>query len=57
MCYQLGTSKELGTGTKCAYVGIIVLSFLGSLTWVKKLSIGFSKHLKKKFMGSKKKEA
>ena len=57
MIRGLVSSTALSNATKGAWVTLIILSFLASLLWVKKLTIGFSKFLKKKIFGAPKKKA
>mmetsp|Transcript_12494 Transcript_12494/g.35090 ORF Transcript_12494/g.35090 Transcript_12494/m.35090 type:complete len:299 (+) Transcript_12494:137-1033(+) len=54
MCMGLATSEALSPATKYTWVFLIVGSYLGSLTWVYKLSVGFAKHLRKRIFGVKK---
>jgi hypothetical protein len=56
MCAKLMASESLENMTKYMWVTMITLAFLGSLIWVKKLTLGFGKHLLKKVFGSGKAE-
>lgn len=57
MCSKLMASESLEDVTKYMWVTMITLAFAGSLIWVKKLVIGFGKHLYKRVFGSSKARA
>lgn len=52
MVYGLATSTELSDATKYTWSALIILSFMGSLIWVRKLFVGFRKHLTKRIFGA-----
>eukprot|EP00873_Tetraselmis_striata_P042465 jgi/Tetstr1/462729/TSEL_007692.t1 len=57
MCSKLLASDSLADETKYMWVTMITLAFMGSLIWVKKLVLGFGKHLYKRILGGGKPRA